>query len=372
MQCVVVPGQAGYRESDAGTARLFFLPGFYFSIMANMKTFLSMALTCAMCTAFVTCQSIAGDPGKKDLELKVTKLMEQLSAGDFAARKSAAEELSKQGREALPLLEKYRDSDDPEIKLHISKILEKIESNPGLVPQSAFYFTTPASASKEDEKAFEGAMTKWRAGCDVAVSNEIARKSLSTDKDFAQSFVPRCGRITSVELQTSPGQVYTGWITVEVCADNKGKPSALILARCWLYADKTWPVEFAGFAVFDIPDIDVNPGRQYWLVVRNYQASDSTGRGTWSHLSMKNRYKEGTVYGFGTESMANWPDNDACFRIISKSSGPVPMMRKATDEEMKKLPEPRCVVPGKIVSGPEAENIQPAIGVLNSGTRPEE
>ena len=49
----------------------------------------------------------------------------------------------------------------------------------------------------------------------------------------------------------------------------------------------------------------------------------------------------------------------------------VPMMRKATDEEAKKLPMPKSI-PEKIVSGPDAEGIQPAIGVLNAGDLPEE
>jgi hypothetical protein len=67
----------------------------------------------------VGCETLAGDDEKK-----IASLIEQLGAGDPQARREAKSKLKEMGRKALPVLMRYKDHQDPEIRATVEELLK--------------------------------------------------------------------------------------------------------------------------------------------------------------------------------------------------------------------------------------------------------
>ena len=150
---------------------------------------------------------------------------------------------------------------------------------------------------------------------------------------FDQSFVPHCQVIQAVELGVYPASFDPGWVRLDVCEDDSGRPSQTILSRCWIRFDKDCPV--GQWTPFALPDLAVVPDRKYWLRFTEFPEGDRRAIVNY-RLSSLGQYAEGELLRQGSEAPSD--REDAQFRIVSKCD-PVPGLRAAGEAEKKTLPD---------------------------------
>ncbi len=175
---------------------------------------------------------------------------------------------------------------------------------------------------------------KWHSQCVTGGANLQGRAG-GNMTGFAQSFVPHREKIAAVALCVYPVSGI-GWIRLDVCRDENNAPSHEVLSRTWLRVDAGCPVSHYGFMVFDIPDIEVEPQRKYWLTYLEFLSKDSPS-GSLSNLgrSINNDYVEGQLMSM--HEFAPSLDRDARFQIIS-SCPTIPWLRSLADAERELLP----------------------------------
>lgn len=267
--------------------------------------------------------------GQRDVPdaARLSALIRDLGSDDFKARQDAERGLKRCPRSALPALMEHHDSDDPEIRMRIRRIVRHVRLDLGRIPQAFFVFGT------QDRSGWKRLMAGWRAKATVAAKHTEGTAG-GNYTAFAQSFIPRCKQIAAVELCTYPVSGL-GWIRVDICEDDDGKPGEYVLSRAWLKVEKPCPVPHGGFMVFDIPDITVHPKKTYWLTYAEYVAKDSPIQSiTNLGLSQGATYSEGKLMRRHEARPSG--RHDARFRIVSKC-GKVPTLRQVKEGALGKL-----------------------------------
>lgn len=265
-----------------------------------------------------------------------TRLIRQLGDEQFRARETAEAELKKRGRAALPILAKFEGSDDPEIKDRVKRVIRHIKLDPSCVPQDFFVFDSVGTAPPPNPQArWDEVMNPWYEKATISASH--TRGPAGTGGPFAQSFVPHAGQIQAVALGCYPANFAVGWVSLEVREDAKGKPSNFVLTRSWVRIEKGCPEPHSSYLVFDIPDVDVKAEQTYWLVFAEYadKGSEHPTITNWG-LSTDGSFAEGHLIRGVVGEPSN--EEDARFKIISKCT-PIPLLRKADENEMKTLPK---------------------------------
>jgi len=266
---------------------------------------------------------------------KIDALVAQLGGEKFAQREAAEKELKEYGREILPLVRKHENSDDPEIKMRVGRIIEYVRSNPACIPQVVYVFDIkPDEPNAKVFVRLEKEMKAWRLKAAVAVSHT---KGTSTRSGaFAQSFIPRCNSIKAIETGAFATQSGSGWVCLDVRADQGGMPGAHVLSRAWVRIEKSTPGRPDLCLVFDIPDIAVEADKTYWITFSEHLDPAQDHGNLTNHKYANNRaYADGKYLRQGRQTP--YDNRDAVFSIISECES-VPLLRKATDEEKKKLP----------------------------------
>ena len=273
-----------------------------------------------------------GDIGADRAE-RIHGLVKKLGDAEFRTREDAEILLKAEVRDIIPLLRKYTKSDDPEIRFRVGRIVDHLISEPSRTPYFAFVFQRNLRLTPGQWKK---ALVPWREKCNVTASHTADGRRSSGVSAFAQSFVPHSRKICAVELMIYVAYKGKGWIRLDLCADRDGRPSSVAMARTWIRIDTRDLPPHGVYLPFDIPDTEVKPEATYWITFAKITDKDSptTGMTQYGH-SRNSPYKEGSLVlpaGHVVSGAA-----DAYFRVISKCA-PVPLLRKATEKELKTLP----------------------------------
>jgi hypothetical protein len=197
-------------------------------------------------------------------------------------------------------------------------------------PVSVFVFE-----SSMNPKKWPDAMTSWRSRCKVALRNEKPGGGGNATA-LAQSFIPRCKTIAAIELSAYPVSG-SGWIRLDIHADDNNRPAHEVLARTWLRVDATCPVPHYGFMPFDVPDTPVVSDRRYWFTYVEFVARDSPIQSI-----MNLGYSPDNNYGDGQLLRRNYftpsQESDIRFKIIEECPT-VPGLREPTEEERGAVPQ---------------------------------
>lgn len=259
---------------------------------------------------------------------QIDMLIRKLGDARFPEREAAEKKLRGQPRDALPLLMKHQNTDDPEIAERVHRIVMHIKRNADNIPKTVFAFQKePTFTSFNEMRIFwDDAMATWETKAVVAAKSDNVKDTSATGGSFAQSFVPHTNRISAVAVQLYLLHDREGWLSLEVCEDDNGLPGKYILARTMLKTRKAGPAPPHVFVVFDIPDIEIRPEQTYWL--RFVDKEHITNHG----LSVgRDAYTEGKYLSLDSTAPVAVSDRDAKFRIISRCD-PVPLFYALTKE----------------------------------------
>ncbi len=148
------------------------------------------------------------------------------------------------------------------------------------------------------------------AALDQSQTSIPGNTGLEGDWWLSQGFIPSKPVLTSVEVYVGSVDANLSYpLTLQVRADNNGLPFGSVLASISVtITRKGW-----GWITFDIPDLRVNPGTAYHLVL----ASESNYH---VGLDSTNPYSYGSM-GYTTDAGADWkllndnPNYDMAFKI---------------------------------------------------------
>lgn len=291
---------------------------------------------------FLLHSCLLAEEDKRDANAeKVGALIRQLGAGDYKSRVAAETALRECSRDVLPILRKFQDANDPEVRERVRAVIKHIQIDPSHIPQSVFVFDAPADPNAMPSGAsWNNALSTWHDKVTIAANH--VKGNAGTSGAFSQSFIPHCKQIKAVELQTYPiGVNARGWLRLDVMEDENGMPGNYVLARSWLRIEKNCPARHSSFVVYGIPSVEVQPDKVYWLAFSEYVDADSPERYMTNYgLSLQNEFPEGKLLRQSPGSVSTPSENeDAKFRIISEC-GPAPMLHKATEKELENLPQP--------------------------------
>ena len=286
----------------------------------KLKTILASAPFLFLCLVAVPLQA-------EDIDLE--RLVRQLGAEKFAERQQAEHELKALSREPLDSLRKVlRDSGDPEIRVRLERIVEHIVSDTSKIPQAYRVFTATERGS------FGPLAQDFRGRSSVAVSNTVGNSG--TSGNFAQSFIPKCKTVSSIEVCTYASSDAFGWMCLDLCEDNNGAPG-YVLARSWVRIPKNHNFPHGEYVCHDIPDQSVKPAGTYWLVCVGFPDPESkVGMSNYGLSFRRDDYPDGMLWRAGGGGPKK--DEDVKFRVFSSSPESHPAYRKASELELKTAP----------------------------------
>jgi len=197
---------------------------------------------------------------------------------------------------------------------YLDRMLSSISIS-GWTAPSAAPVTTPVTTPEvipEVTPAAEGTL-------DQSQTSTPGNTGLEGDWWLSQGFIPSMSTLTSAEVYVGSVHANLSYsLTLEVRGDSNGLPSSAVLASTSVtIAQKGWE-----WTTFDIPDLSVNPGTRYHLVLHstsNYHAG----------LDSTNPYPDGHM-GYSTDAGAAWKtlhDNtnyDMAFKIYGLPSEETP------------------------------------------------
>jgi hypothetical protein len=264
---------------------------------------------------------------------RLDALVELLGADHYKLRQEAEELLALETRDCIPRLRRLQDSEDPETRFRVRRVIQAMLADPSKIPASVYVLQHDLAMTP---KQWRRAMAPWRRDAKVSVCHKRTGTSNGGLGGFAQSFVPSAARIAALELALSANYDERGWVRVDLCTDRRGAPSEVVLARTWLrVATRELPPHGSSVPI-DLPDVDVRPGATYWITFTAFR--DPGGREPeWVKYtaSHENGYDNGKLL---RPSRLLQPKGDVYFRIITDCT-PVPLLRRATPEEMASLPK---------------------------------
>ncbi len=153
---------------------------------------------------------------------------------------------------------------------------------------------------------------------DQSQTSTPGNTGLEGDWWLSQGFIPSMSVLTSVEVYVgSPFADLSYPLTLQVRGDSNGLPSGSVLATTSVtMTKKAWE-----WIAFDLPDLSVNPGTRYHLVLRsitNYHVG----------LDSTNPYPHGCM-GYSTDAGATWKyggyveNCDMAFRTYGLAEGDI-------------------------------------------------
>ena len=156
---------------------------------------------------------------------------------------------------------------------------------------------------------------------DQSQTSTPGNTGLEGDWWLSQGFIPSMPILTSVEVYVGSVNANLSYpLTLQIRGDSNGLPSGTVLASTSVtIAGKAWE-----WITFDLPDLSVNPGARYYLVlssVSNYHVG----------LDSTNPYPHGCM-AYSTDAGTAWttlhdnPNYDMAFRIhgIPLEEAPTP------------------------------------------------
>ena len=267
----------------------------------------------------------------------VLPLIQDLGAADAASRNHAQEQLMRWSRDILPTLEEHADSTDPEVRIRINRIIDHLKWSPSKVPQFVWLF------DRESGLRWNASVADWRREATASVDHPGGGKTGNIAANYesvAQSVVPLSTNITAVQIQVSPLREKDEWFRVELREDDKGRPGRYVLTRAWIRVDEDLPTDRISSLPFDVPDVVVVSNKTYWIVYtavrgpacRAINFSPLT-------LSQEDSYKPGQCLFLSRNNrQPATASGDLHFSILSDCSS-VPLLRRASETEMKVIPD---------------------------------
>jgi hypothetical protein len=265
-----------------------------------------------------------------DLDLRVISL----GADSYKERDKAETWLKKYGRHNFNYLKGlWRKTDDPEVKFRLERILNFHLTSTEGVPMT---IQAVRQISWKKRKAEEEKYVAFSNKAEVILANE--KSNSETSGPFAQQIVLPDGKLTAVELGLYPFSEQSGWMRLDVCGDNEGKPG-VVLARSWIYV----PPEhgYVGIArkhmmLFDLPDLEVTGGKTLWLVYLDFnQDGENTTLARYRWASKNPTHPTMLLWRYGYRTKPS-PEN-IVFRVLKNCSGSNPAYRDVTTEETEAL-----------------------------------
>lgn len=289
------------------------------SMPAAMKPLtLAAILLSVLCTA--------KSAGTNELaQANVEALIAKLGADTYSDRNRAEETLRSLPRTALPALRAHAESPDPEIRTRLGNVIAYLQNDPDRIPQTVWKINGVSQRSiNEFKRTWNAALQDWH---ETAVTGEEHTNAQSgTGGGFAQSFKPNCSQIAAVGLYTYPVNNGWGWMRVDICEDDNGRPGSYVLARAWLKIEKGFHGSHSVAMLYDIPDVTVRPNGVYWVTFAEFRASDSPSKYLTNYgVSINNGYREGQLLrDLSSDSRST---HDAKFIIYAKCKT-VPTLRQ--------------------------------------------
>ncbi len=253
-------------------------------------------------------------------------LIRQLGAETFDERRQAENELKAQSREALDTLRNMLSAtDDPEIRMRLERIIKNLLSDASKIPK--VYRVLKAT----ERGAYAPLAEDFRSRASIAAHNTGG--DAGAGGAFAQSFIPKCKTVSTIEVCTYALTDAFGWMRLDLCEDKNGVPG-LVLARSWVHIPKNHNFPHGKYVCHDIPDQNMNPTGTYWLVYLDFPDQGSKPTMINYGLSFeRDDYPDGMLWrGSGDKPKQ---DEDVKFRVFSSNPKSHPAYRKATEQEMK-------------------------------------
>ena len=262
-------------------------------------------------------------------DVNLDRLVRQLGTDKFTERQQAERELKALSREPLNRLRNMLiASDDPEIRLRLERIIEHLVSETSKIPKA--YLVLKAT----ERGALAPLAANFRGRASVAASNTGGNSG--TGGTFAQSFIPQCKTVSSIEVCTYALAGAFGWMRLDLCEDKNGAPG-FVLARSWVRIPKNHNFPHGDYVCHNIPDQSVNPAGTYWLVYLDFPDRGSKPSMINYGLSFhRDDYPDGMLWrGSGDRPKQ---DEDVKFRVFNSSPESHPAYRKASEMELKTVP----------------------------------
>lgn len=254
------------------------------------------------------------------------RLIRQLGAARFHERQEAERQLKDQSRAALGALrDALNGTDEPEVRMRLKRIIEHLISDVSKIPQG--YWALNATQSG----AYDQLAKDFRDRSSTSAANTAGESG--TSGAFAQSFIPRCRTISSIEVCTYPLSDAFGWMRLDLCSDRNGVPGN-VLARSWVRIPKDHAFPPCEYVYHDIPDQPVDPTGVYWLVYVDFPDRGSNATLINYGLSFnRDDYPDGMLWRSPEDAPKR--TEDVKFRVFSSNPDVHPAYRKATEEEIK-------------------------------------
>lgn len=266
-------------------------------------------------------------------ENEVRTLVKELGDDGFRTRRDAKKSLEACSRSAVPILESFLESPDPEVRLEVKRLIAMLKGDPNKIPYSAFRLKSPDGALSV--ASYDDQMKNWRDKRVLAAKMDDGRTGIG-GSSMAQSFKPKTDTIAAVEFGSYPIGSGHGWLMLDVREDEDGAPGQSVLARAWIHIDKPAPNLINKMLVYDIPDITVKPDESYWLVFREFSAGNGQQNIVNVGMHSSSEYKDGVMWL--EQSRRASKGSVLKFRIVSKC-GSVPLLEKS-DEGIEKILPP--------------------------------
>jgi hypothetical protein len=217
---------------------------------------------------------------------------------------------------------------------------------PGLILFS-FCLVLATGCAKEKEQAPSVTYYACRAGSPgpyslgssetCAQSFDVMNSSVTSGGALAQSFVPHCEKIETVQLASYPTIGTRGWIRVDLTEDDNGKPGRL-LARSWVRVDRGCDVPVYGYMPYPLGTVKVQQGKTYWMTFDEFVDADLlSAHSTWVLTNLGFR-AESSDFTEGRLLFGDHQGWDANFRVPVAFDVERSCLQKASPSDMATLP----------------------------------
>lgn len=265
-------------------------------------------------------------------------LIRQLGAKSFRERREAEARLKQGSRELLVLLEAQRESDDPEVRERVTRVIDFLMTSPAAIPSLRLAMPARPDVGSEDCKAeWNAALAKWRAEAKAAAANDEAdgRGFMVSAGPFTQSFVPRAEKLAALELYARVDHNRSGWLMVELRPDRDTRPGPAILGRAWLYLPRNSLAREECRLLFDLPDAKVKADEPCWFVVQQFPDEGDSGAWCQFRATARNNYGEGQMLTLQRQPRVN--NQDVVFRLYSEAPA-LPLCGPAVKAQLDRVP----------------------------------
>ncbi len=287
------------------------------------KGILTFILTLAITAAF------AADPATN----RIRTLVKQLGADTHSAREKAQAELLAMPRTVVPVLREFENINDPEIRERLRAVITTILTDPSRVSQTIWTHRDSVPATTLAARtAWNETFAKWIQEGKVSLCETNGRSA--TSGSFAQSFIPHSRQLSAIAVQAYPLSSALGWVSLDLRPDKEGRPDNSVLARAWLRIEKRC-APHGSFAVFQLPEITLEPEKLHWFVFTEHPDSGEPSRSLTNHRFDSNADKPELQM-----LRPNGMRQGCAHFLLLTTSPPPPWLREANESEKKTVPTP--------------------------------